>query len=161
MTFIREELLHPIVSHFPIALLSMALILKIAIYISMTKKYDFKKNLTFTYNFCLITGLIFFITNLFIGDIALEAIKSDLCNLTLAYQHEDMAHTTLILFIIIVSFEVLSLVIEKTIFKNILSSLAALLLIVGNFYLFKTAHQGGQLVYEYGAAVKNYNCTEN
>ncbi len=152
---IREELLHPAVSHFPIAFLSMLMLTKTAQFF-VTEKYDeIKKYLYIISKFLLIVGASLLLPSLFLGDMALDVVKQDLCKITQAYQHEDLAHYTLIVFIIAIVFDTL-LDIEKipAKFHKVLKALVLLSIFLGNYYLFQTAHMGGDLVYEQGAAVK-------
>jgi uncharacterized membrane protein len=155
MLYIREELLHPVFSHFPLALLPIALLLKcIEIYISY-KASSHQKTLNLAFRFTLGAGLLSFLVTLYLGDSALDQIKNDFCQLSLISRHEDHAYWALPFFLVALALD------PFTYFENFPKKLFPLsqiflflFMIGGNFYLFKTGHSGGELVYEHGAAVK-------
>ncbi len=154
MLDIREELLHPIMAHFPIALFVLALFTKMAQVFAMKFAKDQVQNLQVITRFLLFSAPLFFLVTLFLGDTSLDIVKNDLPNLTLAYKHEDTSYLALYFFLgaifseVIISIETIGLGIKKAAHISVL-----LLLIIGNYYLMQTAHLGGMLVYEQGAAV--------
>lgn len=153
-SMIREELLHTAASHFPIALLVLVLFTKIAELIVTRRYKNLGDHLNIISKFLLILGSVMLIPSLFLGDMAFDIVKKDICNLITAYRHEDMAHNTLIVFIVAIVLETcLSM---KDIKKNFILPLKVSLvaaLILGNYFLFQTAHLGGDLVYTEGAGV--------
>jgi uncharacterized membrane protein len=160
MIEIREELLHTISSHFPIALLSLALITKSLQLIFMRLSHSITKQLQTISTFLLYTGLVFYIIALFLGDTAFDIIKSSVCNLTLIYKHEQMAENAIPYFIIAIFFEI-AVAAKIKLFKKhslVVRILTLLALSIGNYYMFSAAHIGGTMVYEQGVAVKNYKC---
>lgn len=159
---IREELLHPVISHFPIALLVLVMFTKLAQLIVMNKYNEMEKNLDVISKFLLIVGTSMILPALFLGDMALDIVKNDLSNITTAYRHEDLSHNTLIVFIIAIVIDTLIGMkkLEKT--QKLIFELVLLLTIfLGNYFLFQTAHLGADLVYEQGAGVKAFKENTN
>ena len=93
---------------------------------------------------------------------AFDIVKNSLCDLIVVYKHEEMSHITLIIFITAIAIDIIpdfKQLPEKLILPH--KVFIVLCLAVGNYYLFQTAKLGGELVYEQGAAVKNFKCTNN
>lgn len=160
MIEMREELLHSAFSHFPIALLTLALLTKTLFYIFVTKQPKIASNLSLISKFLMFSAPIFFLISIFLGDLAVDIIKNDICNLTLVYEHEHTAQLSLIYFLIAISCEII-LGLEALHQKSLRFALHTILmitLIIGNFYMLKSAHLGGDMVYNHGVAVKNYPC---
>ena len=152
---IREELLHPAVSHFPIALLSLLVFVKFSELFIANNHEALKSQLAFLARFLLITGSISLIPSLFLGDMALDIVKSDMRNITLAYQHEELAHNALYVFIVALIIDLIPVL--KSIPGRFIKLHTLILLgviLFGNYYIFKTAHSGASLVYDYGTAVE-------
>jgi uncharacterized membrane protein len=151
---IREELLHPVISHFPIALLVLVMFTKLAHLIVMKKYTELAKNIDIISKFLLIVGSAMILPALFLGDMALDIVKNDLINITAAYRHEDLAHNTLIVFIIAIVLDTL-ISVKKFSFRQMYMIQVTLFLsiVLGNYFLFQTAHLGADLVYEQGAGV--------
>jgi uncharacterized membrane protein len=160
MIDIREELLHSAVSHFPIAMFFLALMTKSAYYLTKSRFEELSANLNIVTKFLLFTAPLFYLVSIFYGDIAVDLIKNDICNLTLVYEHEQTAQFAVPFFLITIVLEVV-LGLENFTKKNlrILTHIGLyLMLATGNFFMFKAAHQGGEMVYNHGVAVKNYKC---
>ncbi len=151
---IREELLHPAVSHFPIALLVLVGFTKL-FQLIVTKKYkELADSLNLISKFLLITGSCFLLPAIFLGDMAFEIVKKDLSNITAAYKHDELAHYTLICFIVAVSIDTLNNVKKFKVQYEFQINIALFIaILVGNYFLFNTAHIGSNLVYEQGAGV--------
>jgi uncharacterized membrane protein len=143
---LRQELFHPVISHFPIALLVLTPFLQLGFIYSKNEKIEFLKV------FCLYVGAVFYFISLFTGDDAMEIIKNDFCHLIEIYKHEESAQNGLIVLIIALGIEVGS----YFKFKKVLSWVQVLILIILVYVLADTSHQGAMLVYERGAAVKTY-----
>lgn len=153
---IREELLHPVSSHFPIAFLLILSITKLIQVFVMVKSPDseFLKSMKSINAFLLFTGAISLLPTIFLGDMAFDIIKSDMKSLITAYKHEEMAHYTLYTYIVALIVEVSSYL--KRMSKKeglIVQSVLYLVIIIGNIFLIQAAHLGGEMVYEQGAAV--------
>ena len=159
---IREELLHVVFAHFPIAMLSLALLCKIILVLTPEKFALTKSKIEFSYLSLLFSAPMFYLITIFLGDTALDLIKNDVCNLTLVYEHEQTAEKAIPFFLVTIVLEVLLLSkkITKAPLLKLLSLISLIFLIIGNLFMFKAAHLGGQMVYEYGTAVKNYKCSE-
>lgn len=149
---IREELLHPVLSHFPIAMFSLALVTKLLELLLRKAKREFQLKLNFVSKFLIYLAPLFFLVSMYLGDSSFEIIKSEFCDLALVSKHEDLAYFALYFFLGTLIFESLSEFLKK--FELLLQVGAFITLLFGNYYLFKTAHLGGELVYEKGAAVK-------
>jgi hypothetical protein len=120
------------------------------------KNYEeIKPQVDFLSRFLLIVGSLSLIPTLFLGDISLDIVKSEMRNITLAYQHEELAHNALYIFIAALVIDLIP-VIKKIPGKYIKLHTVILLttIIFGNYYIFKTAHSGASLVYDYGTAVE-------
>ena len=152
---IREELIHPALAHFPIACLILVFFTKLTQIIVMKRSREVKEKLEFTTQFLLFFGCAMLLPTLFLGDIAFDLVKADLCNIVKAYEHEESAHNTLYIFIFAMILE-LSLRFENVKKNYELLIQVSLLLVItfGNIVLVQTSHQGGELVYEQGAAVR-------
>lgn len=153
--FEREELLHPMMSHFPIAMFFLALVAKsFGLAIKSYSKKLSKESLSLARSLIFLAPLLYMI-NLFLGDIALEKVKNSLCDITQAYQHEQLAETAMLWFIVPIVAEALSFIEwnNKLLLKKLCVSFGFLGLILGNFYMVKTAQLGSKLVYEQGAGV--------
>lgn len=153
---IREELLHPITSHFPIALLILLIFTKLAQLFVIKTSDSWHEKLDFLNKFLLFTGSLMLLPTIFLGDMAFDIVKSEMKNITLAYKHDELAHTTLYCFIAVLISEVIPLL--KPISKNLIKMYLIFqiaLIGIGNYYLFETAHSGATMVYDYGTAVKS------
>lgn len=142
---IREELLHPAISHFPIAFLVLATALKLILLFKEDER------ILFTARVLLYLGTFLILPTLFLGDMALDIVKNDLCRLTLAHEHEELGELTLIIFIIGAALDVA--LNFKLPYKSLVKYLGFIALLFGCGVLFETAEHGGELVYEDGAAV--------
>ena len=150
----REELYHPMFVHFPIVLFLLALVFKIAG--MLISKYPELKEKCHTFaTFALYLTPLFYLISMYLGDAAFDKIKSNFCDLRAASLHEEMAKWALLAIIISLVLESLSHL-EKIKQKAdlLMKALILVAMITGNFLIFKTAHSGGELVYEKGAAVK-------
>lgn len=156
MLGIREELLHPVMSHFPIALMTLALLTKIAQILALKFAQNQVKNLQLITRFLLFSAPVFFLMTMFLGDSSLDIIKNDFSELTLVYQHEELSYICLYFLLGSVVLEVLTMLEQiKLKFKPYIEFAIVVTLLVSNIYLFQAAHLGGQLVYDHGAAVKS------
>lgn len=145
---IRQELYHPLISHFPIVIIILALVSKI-LEITFKEKREF----SFLTKGLLYTAPLFMIFSIYTGDTAFDIVKSELCELALVYSHEESGKITLILLMITIFLEVLTEIKQFAKFSFI-RYLALLSLFVTVLSVAKTAHLGAELVYDHGAAVK-------
>ncbi|MFK8136791.1 MAG: DUF2231 domain-containing protein, partial [Bdellovibrionales bacterium] len=151
---LREELFHPIVSHFPIAMyfLAWGVSLVLLFFKTDSPKRNYLNGLV---SFLLYVGAPFLLLSIFLGDMAFEITKKNLCSISKAYEHESYAEYSLVALIIaILVHSILQYPdLKAKIVPRLRSILLALVLSVGVAYLGWTAHLGGQLVYEQGAGV--------
>ncbi len=148
---LRSELLHPIFVHFPIALTVFTLLVVMGSFFSNHSWWEISRRV-FLYGALMLLGFA-----LFTGDFAEDAVKASLCNRHLLHEHEDQAYLTLYILIF-------ALVLDtaywwcaehkKEMMKYIKIALFAVL-VAANISLVITGHNGAELVYEQGAAVKN------
>lgn len=147
----REELLHPLIAHFPIACLILSFFTKAAQLIVMKKYEQLGQNIQFMTRFLLYFGCAMLLPTIFLGDMAFDIVKPELCNTVLAYQHDELAEITLAIFVFGIFLEI------GTQFKHkfLLPLNIAVLIVMGfgNYYLLETSHLGGKLVYEQGAGL--------
>lgn len=150
---LRAELLHPAFIHFPIVFLFLLPIFK-GLSLGVKQK---QKEFRYLYLASLCLGLITYFISIYLGDIALDAVKEDVCQFQRVHQHEDMAYYCLFSFL---GALVLELLIEskKIPLIKLLNCLCLLVLLIGNYLLIKTAHLGGQLVYDHGIGTKDNHC---
>lgn len=154
---IREELLHPIISHFPIAMLVSLSFIKLAHLIVIKKSENWAKNLKLLSTVLLGIGSFLLLPTLFLGEMATDIIKVNACNLTKIYAHEELAESCLYIFIAAIFIDVLGNI-DQLKSKISLQILCFIFILIGNYYLFQTGHTGAELVYEYGTAVSGYTC---
>lgn len=148
---IREELLHPIFAHFPIVMFALAVVAKSLEFFCYKAKRDLYYKFGFLSKFFIYSAPMAYLITIFLGDSALDIIKNDLCDLQLVTKHEEISYYALYAFLGALTLEVLKDVIKK--YELLWQSAVLIALVVSNFYLFQSAHLGGQLVYEKGAAV--------
>ena len=147
----REELLHPAVSHFPIACLvmfSIGYLLQVFLFKKGNSLYG---NLVFFNRTLLFFGASMLLPTLFLGDMAFDVIKENLCDITPVYRHEELGETCLIIFLFTMAVEISA--IFKSEWSKYTQYLVLILTFYGVFLLFKTSHLGAELVFEQGAAV--------
>lgn len=154
----RSELFHPLSVHFPIALVVLFFGLKIFGYFvrKEEQKNDLKK-----FNFVVLTlSLVSVFISIYLGDMAFEVVRSNLCQIGKVDQHEELSKLLALTLFVTLTIETLVLVFESKIKdRNIykLKEIFTLLLsIVALAFLFQTSHSGAMLVYEQGAGVLNH-----
>jgi uncharacterized membrane protein len=153
MMIIREELLHPLFTHFPIVILFAAPVLRLASLLPLSNEN--RIFLVKASRLALYIGPLSLIITIYLGDMAFEIVKSNLCQLFDAYRHEQLAYESLYAFMAAVVFDVVSKLdnLNKKLVRGA-SLFCFLMMIIGNYLMFSSAHLGANLVYEQGAAVK-------
>lgn len=149
----REELYHPMFAHFPIVFFVLALVFK-TLELTYFKHKEFSEKMNFFCRIVLFTGPFLFLLTMYLGDSALDIIKKDFCQLKLLYDHEEMAKMALPWIILANGFEAVSKIEKVKHWRKIISGVTLVTLLLVNFQMWKAAHSGATLVYEYGAAVK-------
>lgn len=153
---LREELLHPLSAHFPVALFVLATFVKLA-EIIFQKNESTARNCSVIFNFLIMLTPLFYLITMFLGDLSLEIIKPKFCDLASAGRHEDLAYETLYFLVgALLFFGIASIEQVRKRFYLQCQIVVLIFLVLGNFYLIQTAHLGATLVYEKGAAVKGY-----
>jgi uncharacterized membrane protein len=154
---LREELYHPILSHFPIVLLSLFPLLHLSYYF-------IKKNEILLFKqFFLYVGSLFYFMSMFTGDEAADHIKSTFCYLGEIYQHEQSAEYGLIALIITLLLDISWHLVDKAKknkIKKLINHLVSISSLLVLYWVVDTAHLGAMLVYERGAGVKTANKCE-
>lgn len=151
---VKAEHLHPLTVHLPLGLLVMIPICLISLFFFKNKNHD---SLKFTLHGLFTIGLLSFGMSTFLGDMAFDEVKKNLCSIGAVYSHEEMAYNALILYLI-----TYGLFLFYEVKKKKIALTASLFLSLGaSFYLFKTGHSGAMLVYEQGAGVHNHRCLTN
>ena len=150
--FMRLELIHPMLIHFPIALLLTGAALKAAaFFFRHSKSYG---ALVFSARLILCLGVLFAWAAVFAGHLASHIIEKSLCFPLVLDYHSLLGHTAAILFTIGVLCDGARIWTKKRSFNKALMVGSSLLFMVGAGILLMTAAFGGSLVYDQGAAVE-------
>jgi uncharacterized membrane protein len=138
--------LHPMVVHFPIALLIVGLIADI---IGVAAKKEFFTRAAF---YLLVTGTIGVAAAYFSGESAGEGVIEAGSLKAALENHEDAAQVTLLAMGVVALIRI-GLVYTKRL-TGIMQWVSVLLFAVGVLTMVRTAHYGGQLVYKHAAGVQ-------
>ncbi|QED36556.1 hypothetical protein FK178_01975 [Antarcticibacterium arcticum] len=154
--FLRTEVLHPLFVHFPIALLLVATLFKIAGLWPKGKFLDLPASIL------LFLGTLGGWMAIYTGNLADGIVSRNLCDPTVLKTHENTAYTMIWLF---TSALILDVVYQAGIlnFKSsIARGLLIILLLIGSGYVGFVGHSGASLVYEQAAGVNipSANCDE-
>jgi uncharacterized membrane protein len=138
--------LHPLIIHFPIALLIVGLIADIT---GAIWKKEFYSRAGF---YLLITGTLGVIAAYFSGNYASEGLI-EAGSLKYALEtHESAATLTLWTMIIVSVVRIVLVALKK--FKGVLQWVSVFLFLLGALSIVRTGHLGGQLVYRHAAGVR-------
>ena len=139
---------HPLIIHFPIALLSLAVGL-LVLTIFYTKEWITKSTMGL-----LALGSIGALVSYITGRSAADDIGLNLKAEVAIGTHSDWALYTLIYFgVFTVLFYIIQFVLKKD--QVLIRVVLAVLAMIGFFILGQTAEYGGRLVFEYGLGVQN------
>ena len=140
--------IHPLIIHFPIALLSLAVGLTV-VDLFYSRKWLLKATAGLY-----ILGTLGALTSYISGRLAADSIGLNLKAEVAIGTHSDWALYTLMYF---VGLSIIYYLVKFILKRNTLAirSLLAVLALAGFFILAKTAEYGGRLVFEYGLGVKN------
>ncbi len=151
----RPELFHPMFVHFPIVGVTALWIFKgLGLYqiffIAKEAWFEIDQKVA---KWILYPTIFFYVLSLYLGDIALDAVKSTFPYLYKINLHEELAQKGLF---ILLAVTVLDVLINLDIgplkkFKKELFFLQWLFLCLGIYFLIKTSHSGASLVYEFQA----------
>ena len=150
----REELVHPLFVHFPIALLILGSILLL---IARTPIFtNTKDKLLFSSRSLIVIGSLFSWITVYTGTLADSVVGREVCDPTVLEDHERYGYYVAILFSIVSVLEIGFNFIKSmfnTNWTKILKVLSLLLAIGGSVLLGYEAHLGGKLVYQQAAGV--------
>lgn len=160
MIELRQELFHPAVSHFPVVLIFLTFAAYCAYGFCKLRAPKWSENFKFFTLTSLYLSIPSYFLALFLGEMSLDIVKNDLCQIASAYQHEQMAETGLYLLILTVIIEILTRLepVKKHKASKALPVIFGIMLFINTLNVARTSHSGGELVYEQGAAVKNAVC---
>jgi uncharacterized membrane protein len=149
MEFLAQ--LHPKIVHFPVAFLSIYVLLEIT---GVFSKKDFLRNTAFLFLFL---GVLAAIAAVITGNQASELAsqwedKGAIIPFGLISQHEEYANITLWYFAALLVFRTY-LVIKKK-FKSAIQYVFIVLAIVGGYLIYETGDLGGRLVYDHGVGTE-------
>jgi len=159
----REELVHPLFVHFPIALLVIGSILLVLARTSLLIKA--KNNLLFSSRLLFVTGSLFSWITVYTGTLADSVVGREICDPTILEDHERYGYYVAILFSVVSVFEIgfnfVKPKLKASLFR-FFRMLSLLLAIGGTVFLGYQAHLGGKLVYQQAAGVHqpSDNCKE-
>ena len=158
----REELFHPLLAHFAVALLPVALIFRLT-YMGARKRSGFAFLLPAS-RLLIVLGTIAAWAAVFTGGIAEDVVNKVICDPTVTHDHEELADWTAYGATLVALIE-LALWRWNVFFElkwprlfNGLRALSICVLLATTACLVRTAHLGSTLVYQQGAAV--YHPTE-
>lgn len=145
--FWRNEVFHPLIVHFPIALLLVAFLFKI---IALKYKREvWERGGTVL----LILGVTSIWMAIFTGGLAADIVSVNLCDPSVLEKHEDLAWVTAWLFTSGLVIDLLRYI-KIPLFKNVIFLIAVLLILTGGAGLLTyVGHLGATLVYQQAAGV--------
>lgn len=151
----RVEFLHSAFAHFPIAIAFICIFTK-GLEIAVRPFHEkLAKDLEIICRYLLFCLPLFLMITVFIGDEALEAVKSSACNLAKIYRHEELGERAIIVVSLALVIQVLILLKNiKSNLKKILNIILFVVLCFNGYVIGQTAHIGGELVFDDGVAVK-------
>jgi uncharacterized membrane protein len=148
----RIELIHPMLVHFPIALLLIGAGLKAAAY--LFRRSQFYAILLITARLILTIGVCFAWLAALAGGFAADIVEKTLCRPEFLDEHSTLAITAASLFTAGIVVEWARALKKSYRFRKLLVIASSLLFFVGAIVLVFTASLGGSLVYDQGAAVE-------
>jgi uncharacterized membrane protein len=145
--FWRSEVFHPLSVHFPIALLLMGTIFKIA---ALSKKSYF---LSLPGTILIVTGVLGGWLAIYTGDLADGIVSRTLCDPTVLKSHENNAYNMIWIFTIAAGID-LCYYFKLINFKpKMVNIMVLILLLSGSGFLIYVSHTGANLVYNQAAGV--------
>ena len=139
--------LHPQIVHFPIALLTLAILTEL---ISYFWQKDFFSKMTF---YLLIIGVITAFFAVKTGESSLDLIANISSIKPLINQHQQAGEWVLKIFSIVLIIKSFILYFKKN--NMFIKGFVTLLMIIGLFQIYQAGHFGGILVYEEGVGIQS------
>ena len=148
----RIELIHPMLVHFPLALLLTGVALRAAAFFLRHSK--FYGALLFTARLILSLGVCSAWPAVLAGAFASSVVEKNLCYPQVLEYHAALAFTAASLFTVGVICDDARIWVKKRFLNKMLMVISSLLLLVATGLLITAASLGASLVYEQGAAIE-------
>jgi uncharacterized membrane protein len=149
----RAELFHPMIVHFPLALLLTGSALRLAHF--FLRKIRLNQVILFSSWVLLLLGVVFAWLAVVAGEVAEDIIRPSLCQPQILDQHRHLAYSAAILFSIALTFDFVKTWIRKPGLTDFITIAVAILYFAAMVILTLTGGFGANLVYEQGAAVES------
>lgn len=155
--FWRTEVWHPLVVHFPVALLLFATFLQ-----AFSVLFKSSGSLLKFTALLLYVGSATAWLSIYTGDLADGIVSRNLCDPTVLKDHENAAYNLSYVF---TGAAVLAILNQLNLFKGskrLLNISILLLMLIGSYYLVRAGHSGASVVYEQagGVQIPSSDCRE-
>ena len=149
----RTELWHPMIVHFPLALLSVGTVLWLSgKFLQQESRWSF---VTPAARLLLFVGVLSAWAAVFTGDLANSEVARELCDPTIAESHEEYAIAVASIFTIALGIDLFAWMRleSNAVSRRLASVLVAIALVAATGLLGYVGHLGASLVYQQAAAV--------
>lgn len=147
----RAELLHPLTTHFPIALLTVGSIFYILSVFIKTQYFQSLRKFSFL---LIIIGTITAWVSIITGSLAEDVVSPMLCDPQIRLDHEDYSYYVAYLFTVFCISQTLSYILSLK-YKSYFVAFNVFLILGGTASLTYTSHLGATLTYQQAAGVYN------
>jgi uncharacterized membrane protein len=147
----RQELWHPKVVHFAVALLMVGTLLYVAFLVC--RKRDVGEKFLFAARICLGIGVVSAFASLLTGDLADSVVGRKVCDPLVLEDHCFFAHVLTFLYALALGGDVLLAFVERRSILQWGRVLVVMALILGMGLVTYVGHLGGKLVYQQAAGV--------
>ena len=148
--FWRTELWHPLTLHFPVTLLLLATIIKLAVLFLRNEPVVFWNRVG---SYMLYAGLVMAWLSIYTGDLADGIVSRKLCDPTVLKDHENAAYNLAYIFSVATALDLGMYLNLIKIRSRILNIILVLLMVAGSAFLVYTSHLGASVVYEQAGGV--------